>query len=716
MDDSLIVRLPPTSPPRQTLAARMEIPENREYSLNRTKAIDKKLQYIDREDLQIVYTAGGIRVILNTGMYELLKNSIELYFNTKNKRYTYTCIPVSDAHGNLVETKYKVRQGKSHIYTLNMYHTKCSYLINGRDAGHFLRVDLTEMVNRILLQLDGQGTNVSTINSTLKDMLLQMQELDPEVLVDRRKQDDGIAIAYTQTMDNLPTDTRSGNFDSSIIHVSSQTEVKSVIESSENTNGSLPISESEVELAGDTSKSHNENYTQDIQVLMQTLCSDVSDIKSKMAMLQSEMSEIKKSLKNHVITHEQHTSQLKDESNAIKNRVLLGVSTTEAAVESLSDYTRSINTTLQKTTETLHRKLQSIADYLKSQNMQPVANSSSNNKTQKKSKQEDQVQPDRREHVRVIQDSNTQKPVQQTQDQSRRVPLQSYNSFTNRKKKLIIGDSITKGIRVKGLSGQTEIVTLRGAQITRVRDRIYAMDMTYFKNVVLYIGGNDVNGGKPVLMAIEELRQLTTYLQRQGCSVHLCTLAPRDDTDVVAFNDLLYQMTQEFDTTEVSCIDVYNSFVYDNGRSIRHLYHRDGIHLNEKGSSQLIKRIHGNVSVIKLKQYSQVLHGTQGPIPRKDHPMNNPIRQQRGPHIIPAPRSSTPTIPTSVNRHYDTHPMTTTYPYYQDVGAHQYYPEQNNDELYYECNDDYLNDYTCYDIPHEGHYFPTTPARNLNYY
>ena len=70
-------------------------------------------------------------ILLNTGIYEMIKLNIERYYNNVGLQYKYTHIPVIDKRGNLVEIKYKVSKGKTCLYTINMYRTKCSYLVNG---------------------------------------------------------------------------------------------------------------------------------------------------------------------------------------------------------------------------------------------------------------------------------------------------------------------------------------------------------------------------------------------------------------------------------------------------------------------------------------------------------------------------------------------------------------------------------------------------------
>ena len=70
--------------------------------------MEKTLQFTEREEISIEETGGGLMILLNTGIYEMIKLNIERYYNNVGLQYKYTHIPVIDKRGNLVEIKYKV--------------------------------------------------------------------------------------------------------------------------------------------------------------------------------------------------------------------------------------------------------------------------------------------------------------------------------------------------------------------------------------------------------------------------------------------------------------------------------------------------------------------------------------------------------------------------------------------------------------------------------
>ena len=74
-------------------------------------------------------------------------------------------------------------------------------------------------------------------------------------------------------------------------------------------------------------------------------------------------------------------------------------------------------------------------------------------------------------------------------------------------KTLIIGSSIVQDISTRGLK-DTQVRTMRGAGVLRVRTRIENTELCDVKNIVLQVGGNDISdrrdGGKGDLEACEE--------------------------------------------------------------------------------------------------------------------------------------------------------------------------------------------------------------------
>ncbi|KAH3737520.1 hypothetical protein DPMN_044113 [Dreissena polymorpha] len=120
-----------------------------DYTLNLKKSLQKKLDSTDQDDVIIYETGGGFRLLLNTGMYELFKIAADQFFTNNTLQFKCCKVPVHDRQGNLVETQYKLSSGRQGIYTLNLYHTKSSCLINGENAHQFTEIHLPAMLKNI---------------------------------------------------------------------------------------------------------------------------------------------------------------------------------------------------------------------------------------------------------------------------------------------------------------------------------------------------------------------------------------------------------------------------------------------------------------------------------------------------------------------------------------------------------------------------------------
>jgi len=145
--------------------------EDRQYVLNEDRSMKKKLKSTEFEPITIQETKGGTRFLLNTGTYEILKNATRKYFFDNTQNYTYTYIPVNDKKSNEVELKFKVADGKTHLYTLNMYNTTSSCLINGKNPQHFFNTDLPNILELMESTLVLNDETLSGINQKMKQQI-----------------------------------------------------------------------------------------------------------------------------------------------------------------------------------------------------------------------------------------------------------------------------------------------------------------------------------------------------------------------------------------------------------------------------------------------------------------------------------------------------------------------------------------------------------------
>ena len=128
--------------PTDRAISESSVPEERCYVLNRPKALSKKLEATERTDVAITETGGRLKIEFSAGMYELFKLSADEFYASVALTSKCQKTPVYDSQGNNTETKYKLTSGRNNIYTLNMYHTKSSCLINGKQSNLFMERDM----------------------------------------------------------------------------------------------------------------------------------------------------------------------------------------------------------------------------------------------------------------------------------------------------------------------------------------------------------------------------------------------------------------------------------------------------------------------------------------------------------------------------------------------------------------------------------------------
>ncbi len=119
------------------------------YNLNKQKAVCKKLEAADRSQPYHIQYADmerkQIMIYCQTGLYELVRKAMYSYF-TGYRNHKLTCCVSGlkeSSSGLIVQATYKIcHKGSGNTaYTVNMYHTKSSMLVNGRSLPTFLDTD-----------------------------------------------------------------------------------------------------------------------------------------------------------------------------------------------------------------------------------------------------------------------------------------------------------------------------------------------------------------------------------------------------------------------------------------------------------------------------------------------------------------------------------------------------------------------------------------------
>jgi hypothetical protein len=144
-----------------------EMTENRPYSLDHDASLNKKLDAENRVPIEIYQTGGGLRIKCDAGTFENLKKEL-LKFYTNYENYDQlqaTIIRCHDNDANEPEVKVKVAYPSTKTcFTINIYNTTSSYLINGRGLTRFQSGELPAILtnlNHIIMETSALHSQLS---------------------------------------------------------------------------------------------------------------------------------------------------------------------------------------------------------------------------------------------------------------------------------------------------------------------------------------------------------------------------------------------------------------------------------------------------------------------------------------------------------------------------------------------------------------------------
>ncbi|XP_053384722.1 uncharacterized protein LOC128550211 [Mercenaria mercenaria] len=517
--------------------------ENKQYELNREKALRKKLAASNYEELSIIHTGGGVKLQMNAGMYELFKYAAQNYYTSEAMVKKTIPTNVIDKKQNNVETRYKISTGKLSHYTLNLYHTTSSVLVNGKGVNQFLNTDVTEILSSLERNIAENDCSVNNFNKQIKKLIISSLSEKPN---SSHVHDQ---VNVTEVSD---TDTTGNTEDESTGEISeekdSNSEDRELEETTEDEFQSV-----ETDYLSDEDKNHSskEVGTEAITILKA---------------LQSEVSELKNLLLSHIESTHSNFGRLCDEIVSIKKQVSQRASSTDSRIETVQQDVHIANLDLKKYSDSLQRRLQAVMDIIKSRqtttkNQQPL--------------------PSKPQNVEMS-------------DQ----PQRTFDHDESPGKTLLLGDSIFRDIQAKGLSENTEIRTISGGKVRQVNARLRQWLVADLGSVVIYIGGNDVASDEKEDSLYRQLEEGIEAVRRDNpyCEIYICTVCPRTDCNVRELNKLLVKLSEN---TDVNLIQSYDKFVYGDGSTIQDYYHPDGIHLNKKGTSILVKTIDKSIRIVR---------------------------------------------------------------------------------------------------------------------
>ena len=132
----------------------------RDFTLNMDRALKKKLNACNAEyKIYSECKSGNYVFVFSTAMYELYRLKSAEHFDTvksdENANIKVVYKDCVDRSGATVELQMKIYKKSNNRlkYTINMYHTKCKLLVNGREA-HLFNLEHAKISDYIMQSED----------------------------------------------------------------------------------------------------------------------------------------------------------------------------------------------------------------------------------------------------------------------------------------------------------------------------------------------------------------------------------------------------------------------------------------------------------------------------------------------------------------------------------------------------------------------------------
>ena len=165
---------------------------SRDYTLNKSKALSKKLEATRSEHLSYKITGGGIRLFFSTASFEVFKQTCKHYYeqlntNTEENREISVNLITDKSHKNIVEEQIKVSENstdslgraiKRKCFCINIYLTTSSVLVNGKGLHLFCENDLPLIVVAMKeYKINGKNVDFNEMNRVFEEIIaLENQE------------------------------------------------------------------------------------------------------------------------------------------------------------------------------------------------------------------------------------------------------------------------------------------------------------------------------------------------------------------------------------------------------------------------------------------------------------------------------------------------------------------------------------------------------------
>ena len=200
-------------------------------------------------------------------------------------------------------------------------------------------------------------------------------------------------------------------------------------------------------------------------------------------------------------------------------------------------------------------------------------------------------------HSNPIHTENNSKQIGPTQNISQE--KQTAKQTPKRDLTFITGSCMLKAIDTKFLDDNVRVKSHRNAKIEDLQKSLSSMDLSRYKNIIMHVGGHDVDDHISQTAFDEKYESLLKSLENSDCKVFVSGLLPRGGTDMKPFNDILKDLCIKH---KVTYINNHNSFIMASGELPFDFFHADQVNLKFSGIRKLVQNIHEKCSILPKRQ------------------------------------------------------------------------------------------------------------------
>ena len=279
----------------------------------------------------------------------------------------------------------------------------------------------------------------------------------------------------------------------------------------------------------------------------------------------------------------------------------------QSSTDSMAELRQDINalkSNVDKKTEAILSKSQGIIDKVTNttdlvgrMNINKPSNISGSNQTNQKQTKPKQIITPNELSTNQISNTSTD-PINVDEEISN--PHQSPETQTTAPQHkadltFVTGSCILKTIETRFLAEKVRVKSYNKAKIEMLQEKLSEMDLSRYKNIVLHIGGHDVDAKtKPEEFKIK-YQSLLQSLSEIDSKIYVSGLLPRGRTDMKPYNNILKSLSSQF---QASFIDNHDSFIMASGELPFEYYQADRTNLKYPGTRLLVRNINNKCTIL----------------------------------------------------------------------------------------------------------------------